>query len=79
VSVASAECSTVRWHGEDLFLAKLVVESCAKSKPSIELVGTVVIGGDRITAIECGFGSCIRTSDCASNSRGYFAWVNNHK
>jgi hypothetical protein len=44
VSIASPNCSTERWHGEDFLSVELVGESGAESGAALESFGTVGIG-----------------------------------
>jgi hypothetical protein len=44
VSIASANCWTERWHGEDFVLVELVGESGAESGAAVESFGAVGIG-----------------------------------
>jgi hypothetical protein len=74
VSVASANCSTERWHSEDFVLVELVGESGAESGAAVESFGAVGIGEVSSTAAARSFGSASDTAahggnSCAGNYR----------
>jgi hypothetical protein len=68
VSVASANCSTERWHGEDFVLAELVGESGAESGAAAELPRAVGIGEVGSAAAPRRFGSGSATAARRGNS-----------
>jgi hypothetical protein len=68
VSIASANCSTERWNGEDFVLVELVGESGAESGAAVEIPGAVGIGEVGSTSAARSFGSGADIAACVSNS-----------
>jgi hypothetical protein len=57
MSLAFTNHSTARWQRENLFLAELVAESCAKSKAPVAIFRALGIGKSSTTAATFGFDS----------------------